>query len=396
MSIILPVVAAFFILVVEWFDFAILLTVVDRLYRHIIQIPFHQDITSHEKSIIEAKSFRELCGLNGYTVEEHPVTTKDGFILLLHRVLTKEGNMFNRPVVYLHHGFCMTSEVWVCLTEPSRCLAFVLVEKGYDVWLGNNRGNKYSGRSCHYSNAEAEFWDFSIDDFASKDIPESIAYILNITGLEKLSYIGFSQGSAQAFAALSVDQELKNRINLLIALAPAMSPAIATSSLHGLTTLSPAFAFRIFGRKSFFPPINIFQSTLHPFTFSRAMDAAILWLFGFRSANISVQQKVAAYAHLYSSTSVKVIVHWFQIMRHATFCRYDGRKFPTKSIETPIVLVYGDYDGLLDIDAMLSELPAINIVARRLSGYEHLDILWGNKVDVDVLPLVIEALTEAA
>lgn len=29
----------------------------------------------------------------------------------------------------------MNSEVWVCLTEKERCLAFVLVDNGYDVWV---------------------------------------------------------------------------------------------------------------------------------------------------------------------------------------------------------------------------------------------------------------------
>jgi hypothetical protein len=29
----------------------------------------------------------------------------------------------------------MNSEVWVCLTEKERCLPFVLLERGYDVWV---------------------------------------------------------------------------------------------------------------------------------------------------------------------------------------------------------------------------------------------------------------------
>jgi pimeloyl-ACP methyl ester carboxylesterase len=40
-------------------------------------------------------------------------------------------------VVYLHHGLLMNSEVWVCLTDEQRALPFVLVEKGFDVWVGS-------------------------------------------------------------------------------------------------------------------------------------------------------------------------------------------------------------------------------------------------------------------
>jgi lysosomal acid lipase/cholesteryl ester hydrolase len=39
-----------------------------------------------------------------------------------------------------------------------------------------------------------------------------------------LSYIGFSQGTAQAFAALSIHPQLNEKVNVFIALAPAMSP----------------------------------------------------------------------------------------------------------------------------------------------------------------------------
>lgn len=64
----------------------------------------------------------------------------------------------------------------------------------------------------------------SIDDFAWHDIPDSINHILQVTKSKKLSYIGFSQGTAQAFAALSIHPELNEKVNVFIALAPAMSP----------------------------------------------------------------------------------------------------------------------------------------------------------------------------
>lgn len=87
----------------------------------------------------------ELCDLFGYTAEEHVVQTKDGYLLGLHRLAWKRDeeytkvnagpNSVKKRVVYLHHGLLMNSEVWVCLTEAERALPFVLVEKGFDVWV---------------------------------------------------------------------------------------------------------------------------------------------------------------------------------------------------------------------------------------------------------------------
>jgi len=130
------------------------------------------------------------------------------------------------------------------------------------------------------------------------------------------------------------------------------------------------------------------------------------FLFNWSNHNISYLQKIAAYAHLYSFASVKSVVHWFQIMREAAFQMYDddvsvfgspvGRayrpaRFPTQNIVTPIVLLYGDRDSLVDIKMMLKELPDHTIV-KRLAGYEHLDILWGKDVHKDVIPEVVRAL----
>jgi lysosomal acid lipase/cholesteryl ester hydrolase len=76
---------------------------------------------------------------------------------------------------------------------------------------------------------------YSMDDFAWHDIPDSIEYILNCTKAPTLSYVGFSQGTAQAFAALSIHPQLNEKVNVFIALAPAMSPAgLAASIVDGL------------------------------------------------------------------------------------------------------------------------------------------------------------------
>jgi lysosomal acid lipase/cholesteryl ester hydrolase len=66
-------------------------------------------------------------------------------------------------------------------------------------------------------------------------------------------------------------------------------------------------------------------------------------------------------------------------------------KFPTRNIKTPIVLVYGGSDSLVDIDVMLRELPP-HTIATEIPHYEHLDFLWAREVDTLVFPHVFDAL----
>lgn len=71
--------------------------------------------------------------------------TKDGYLLGLHRLQWRKGEegqkvnsggtSLRKKVAYLHHGLLMNSEVWVCQTDEKRCLAFELVERGFDVWV---------------------------------------------------------------------------------------------------------------------------------------------------------------------------------------------------------------------------------------------------------------------
>ncbi|KAL8986848.1 MAG: hypothetical protein Q9177_003894 [Variospora cf. flavescens] len=370
-------------------------------------------------SVANASDFVDLCSLFGYYAEEHVVQTGDGYLLGLHRLGWKKGQEGLRvntgegstlkPVVYMHHGLLMNSEVWICLTETERCLPFMLVEKGYDVWLGNNRGNKYSKKSTRSSPASNAFWDFSIDQFAFHDIPDSIEYVLATTSQSSLSYIGFSQGTAQAFATLSIHPNFNDKLDVFIALAPAMSPAgLHNSVVDALIKASPDVLFLAFGRRSILSSVTMWQAILYPPVFVRLIDMSLGFLFNWTGKNISTHQKLAAYPHLYSFTSTKSVVHWFQIIRNKCFQMYDDdtqaplslgateryykvTKFPTRNIKTPIVLVYGGSDSLVDIAVMLKELPR-HTVAKEIPHFEHLDFLWAEHVDTLVFPQVFDAL----
>ncbi|KAI5209612.1 alpha/beta-hydrolase [Aureobasidium subglaciale] len=369
--------------------------------------------------IAQASDFVELCELFGYYAEEHIVQTKDGYLLGLHRLGWKRGEedqrvnsgegSIQKKVVYLHHGLMMNSEVWVCLTEKERCLPFVLVDQGYDVWLGNNRGNKYSKKNVHHSPTSAAFWNYSIDQFAFHDIPDTIDYILATTSQKALSYVGFSQGTAQAFATLSIHPNLNEKVNVFVALAPAMAPpGLAMGIVSSFIKASPEVLFLLFGRKAILSSTTMWQALLYPGIFSWVIDKALLYLFGWHAKNITAYQKLAAYPHLFSFSSTKSVVHWLQIIRNETFQMFDDEvqaplsiasgakyykvaKYPTRNIKTPIVLVYGGSDSLVDIKIMLKELPR-HTVAKEIPHYEHLDFLWAEDVHKLVIPHVLEAL----
>ena len=279
--------------------------------------------------------------------------------------------------------------------------------------LGNNRGNKYSKKSTKAAPNSNAFWDFSIDQFAFHDIPNSIDYILETTSQTSLSYVGFSQGTAQAFATLSIHPTLNDKVDVFIALAPAMSPAgLSNGIVDALVKASPEVIFLAFGRRSILSSATMWQQLLYPPIFTRMIDSALYFLFHWTGKNISTHQKLAAYPHLYSYTSTKSVVHWFQIIRNKSFQMYDDEvsgpvsigaperyykvpKFPTRNIKSPIVLVYGGSDSLVDINVMLKELPR-HTIAKKIPHFEHLDFLWAQDVDKLVFPHVLSALEQHA
>lgn len=76
--------------------------------------------------------------------------------------------------------------------------AFVIADAGFDVWLGNARGNRYSRKHLTLNPSDSEekfaFFDFTWEEIAKYDVSAMIDYVLQKTGREKLHYIGHSQG----------------------------------------------------------------------------------------------------------------------------------------------------------------------------------------------------------
>lgn len=95
-------------------------------------------------------------------------------------------------------------------------LAYNLADGGFDVWMGNARGNRNSrfhvSLDPDSSSDKVEFFDFTFEEIAILDIPAMIDYILQYTGHEQLHYIGHSQGGTCFFILSSMMPEYNQKI----------------------------------------------------------------------------------------------------------------------------------------------------------------------------------------
>ena len=140
--------------------------------------------------------YKDFMETNGYKLEENLALTDDGYILSVWHLYPKEPN---GKVVFLQHGLTDTS--WTFFQLGSKSLPFLLLKEGFDVWLGNIRGNIFSHNHIYKNpnDLKSGYWDYSIDDFVQYDLPAMIKLVRSRTDGKKISYIGHSQGTTIFF-----------------------------------------------------------------------------------------------------------------------------------------------------------------------------------------------------
>lgn len=109
-----------------------------------------------------------------YPFEKHYYTTEDDYILCAFRINgpkhTKawENQNTQKPVVVYQHGLLDSGVGFVC--DGPKSIAFYLADLGFDVWLNNSRGNRYSRQHTYLDpDTDKQFWDYGLDEFAKYD-----------------------------------------------------------------------------------------------------------------------------------------------------------------------------------------------------------------------------------
>ena len=361
----------------------------------------------------EDLSVPELIRFWGYPAESHEVQTEDGYLLSVHRIRHAKNDpdpMLTRPVFFLQHGLLCSSSNWVT-NLPSESLAFMLADAGYDVWMGNNRGNTYSQKHIKLATDSEAFWDFSFHEFSKYDLPAMLNYALNATGQKQLFYVGHSEGTMMIFAGLSENMELQKKIRTAFLLAPVAHLEHASSPITYLSSLESELGlfFDVIGVRQFMPSSH-WVRTLADLTCSFDMGGVcenfLFMIAGSDSRNMNTTRTPVYLSHTPAGTSVKNILHFGQLVEAGRFQKYDygwaknlvryhalsPPVYPIGKIDTEIVLFSGEHDTLADTRDVKWLAGQLKNVAHShvLPEYNHLDFIWGKSARNKVYKKIIK------
>ncbi|XP_046394222.1 lipase 3-like isoform X1 [Ischnura elegans] len=359
----------------------------------------------------------EIIRRHGYPSETHLVTTEDGYVLTMHRIprgRNSPGTGGNRPVVFLQHCLLCSSSVWVFM-GPENGLAFILADQGFDVWMGNARGNEYSRRHVLLDPKKSQFWDFSWNEMGYYDLPAEFDYVLSLTGQPKLSYVGFSMGTTMFFAMGASRPEYNTRIRSMHAFAPVAFVGKMKSPiklLHPFLAQSNWIA-NMLGMDEFLPSSDLMsflgKVTCEDDAKVQPLCSNILFLLsGYNSEQLNTTTLPVIFGHLPAGCSAKTVMHYAQGVLTGDFRLYDyglignlkryGSAEPPEYdlglVTAPVNLHYSSNDWLAnveDVKKLADKLPNLKkMILVPEPRFNHMDYLLA----IDVRSLLYDSLVQ--
>ncbi|XP_026763238.2 lipase 3 [Galleria mellonella] len=361
----------------------------------------------------------------GYPVEEHTIQTGDGYYLTVFRIMKytarRTRSVASKGVVLLMHGLYGSADDWL-LMGPEYSLAYLLADEGYEVWLGNVRGNKYGRQHVSKHPAQKDFWQFSVDEIARVDLPSLIDYVLQITGQKKLYYVGYDQGTTAFFAMASTMPEYGDKIIKMYAMAPMVymshvrSPMVRmiapTSDLHEqlspyfmdgefhpskelLKTLGGEMCEKEIGCRKICSNLNFVMSGVN---LEHMEPAQIPMITGHLPAGGSTRQ-IKQYSQSFASREFRMYDHGAKINKKM-YGSVQPPVYDVSKIQTPVVLYYSEEDWLShpkDVERLHRELPNVTEYYKVPEGYfAHMDYQHYKKAPEMVYTRLIKSMNSSS
>ncbi|THG14029.1 triacylglycerol lipase 2-like [Camellia sinensis] len=344
--------------------------------------------------------------VHGYRCQEFHVRTDDGYILSVQRIPQGRlgsgggggGGKTKQPVL-LQHGVLVDGMTWV-LNSPDESLAFILADSGFDVWISNTRGTKFSRRHLTLDATNPEFWNWTWDDLVTHDLPVVIDFVFKQTG-QKIDYVGHSMGTLVALASFSEGRQI-NKVKSAALLSPIAYLSHMTTALGNVA--AKAFVGEIttlFGLAEFNPkgePVMNFLKALCAQPGVNCYD--LLTAITGKNCCLNASTVELFLKHEPQSTATKNLVHLAQTVRDGTLSKYDyGNLFynvkhygelrpPMYNLSNiphnlPLFLSYGGQDALSDVRDVETLLDSLKLhdpdklSVQYIKDYAHADFIIG-------------------
>ncbi|CAG9826897.1 unnamed protein product [Diabrotica balteata] len=346
----------------------------------------------------------------GYTFDKFKVTTEDGYILEIHRISESPNGIMTdkRPPVLVMHGLLGCSADFIHI-GPGKSLPLRLADEGYDVWLGNNRGNTYSQKHSSTTIKNASFWDFSFHEIGLKDTPAVIDFILDKTGEDTLSYVAHSTGVAQLLITTVMKPEYQKKVKIVAALAPVVyldhAPSLLLQIVNKdnyaviLAAEEAVKATVILDHNSLIWDVGLGLICGNGMKFQELCADLLFILTGFDTDELDRSDITKFFSSFPAGISVKELNHILQWKLNGLFSQYDYGMIKNEQIynsikppiydlsnmTVPVALFYGKNDLIstyADIQHLASDLP--KIVESHVIEYDrfnHIDFLLAKDVD---------------
>ncbi|PKU67331.1 triacylglycerol lipase 1 isoform X1 [Dendrobium catenatum] len=355
-----------------------------------------------------------LCSLivrpMGYPCTEYIVQTEDGYLLTLQRISNGRSALrgYNGPPVFLQHGLFQGGDTWF-LNSVDESLGFILADHGFDVWVGNVRGTRWSSKHITLSEHERAFWDWSWQDLAQYDLAAMLSYVQTETN-SKVLYIGHSQGTIMALAAFTMPDMVK-----MVEASALLCP------ISYLDHISSNFVLRAV---SMHLDQMLLSLGIHQLNFRSKIGVEIMdslcdghvdcgnLLGAITGDNCCFNASRVEYYLEYEphSSSTKNLHHLFQMIRKGTFAKYDfgwwenlkhyhslhPPAFNLGDIpeSLPLWIGYGGNDALADLTDLKRTIKELKSKPEQLyiESYGHIDFVFSVKAKDDVYADLIRFL----
>ncbi|NP_001347451.1 Triacylglycerol lipase 1-like precursor [Zea mays] len=339
----------------------------------------------------------------GYPCTEHTVQTDDGFLLSLQHIPHGRNGIADNtgPPVFLQHGLFQGGDTWF-INSNEQSLGYILADNGFDVWVGNVRGTRWSKGHSTLSVHDKLFWDWSWQDLAEYDVLAMLSYVYTVAQ-SKILYVGHSQGTIMGLAAFTMPETVKM-----------ISSAALLCPISYLDHVSASFVLRAVAMH--LDEMLVIMG-IHQLNFRSDMGVQILdslcddehldcndLLSSITGQNCCFNSSRIDYYLEYEPhpSSTKNLRHLFQMIRKGSFAKYDygwwgnlrryGQlrppSFDLSSIpeSLPIWMGYGGLDALADVTDVERTIKELRSTPELLyiGGYGHIDFIMSVKAKEDV------------